>query len=74
MTDDDKTLLTLIVRDAVRAGMDDHISGCHARYEAAHLKTHDDLNGKVDETRRFMWFSGGVAAMIGGVIGKALGK
>ena len=70
MTDDDKTLWTLIVRDGVRQGMDEHLAGCHVKHEAEHK----ELNSKVDETRRFMWFSGGVAAVVGGLIGKAIGK
>ena len=56
-------LLKLLIKDAVRSGMDEHYEKCHKELEA-----------RVDETRRFMWFSGGIAAVVGGLIGKAIGK
>jgi hypothetical protein len=54
-------MLKLLIKDAVRDGMDEH------------LKCHKELEVKVDETRRFMWGLTGGGTVLGAVLGKLLG-
>lgn len=58
----DQDFLKLLIKDAVRDGMDDH------------LKCHKELEAKVDETRRFMWGGLGAASVVSVLVAKLWGK
>jgi hypothetical protein len=62
MTDDEKELLRLLVKEAVTDGMTAHVKNVH-----------DRLDDRLDDTRKKVWMGAGIATALSVVFGKLLG-
>lgn len=65
MEAEEHELWLLRIREAVRAGMDDHVKDCHEKYKLEHSEAHTQLEKKITETERFMYVLTGIGVAVG---------